>query len=226
MAQYVHAPTKSFPHNGNDIGQHLRLKYLSTGKVDVAGAADVEVGTAWEPVIVSSGLPGTRQNVPVWLRTAEGTAKFVANGAIAVGALVYGAASGKVGTTVNGNLVGRNMETAATADGDVIEVERLPLGADGAANGNKIVVGEVTLDGSNPTPIVTGLSVVLGCQVTRKSAVAPALDPLLFSVDYGGGVTAGTVNVYAWKATASGDGTEIASANATAVLSYTAYGTP
>ena len=46
---------------------------------------------------------------------------MVANTAIASGALVYGAASGKISAVANENQVGIAMEAAA-ADGDVIEV--------------------------------------------------------------------------------------------------------
>lgn len=93
------------------------------------------------------------------------------------------------------------------------------------ASGYKIARGEVTLDGSNPTPIVTGLATVVACNVTRKATASPGLDPTNFTVDYGGGVTAGTANVYAWKPTATGDCTLIASTNSTAVLSWVAVGT-
>lgn len=94
----------------------------------------------------------------------------------------------------------------------------------GLAVGKKIAFGEVTLDGANPTPIVTGLAVVETCVVIAKRSTAPGLDPTHFTVDYGGGVAAGTVNVYAWKPTAANDGTLIASTNNSAVLSYIALG--
>lgn len=94
----------------------------------------------------------------------------------------------------------------------------------GVASGYKIARGEATLDGSNPTPIVTGLATVEACTATRKSATTPGDDPVAFTVDYGGGVTAGTVNLYAWK-TDGTDPTLIASTNNSAVVSWIAIGT-
>jgi hypothetical protein len=95
----------------------------------------------------------------------------------------------------------------------------------GVAAGYKVARGEVTLDGTNPTPIVTGLATVVACAVTDKRATAPGLDPTHFTVDYGGGVTAGTVNLYAWKPTGSGDATLIASTDNDDVVSWIAIGT-
>lgn len=94
----------------------------------------------------------------------------------------------------------------------------------GVAAGYKIARGEATLDGTNPTPITTGLATVVACTVTRKSAVAPGDDPVDFSVDYAGAVTAGVVNLYAWKHDGT-DPTLVASTNAAAVVSWIAIGT-
>jgi hypothetical protein len=96
--------------------------------------------------------------------------------------------------------------------------------AQGVVGGYLIARGEVTLDGSNPTTITTGLTTVVACVVVDKRATAPALDPIAFTVDYGGGVTAGTVDVYAWKATDSTHPTLIASTDADDVLSWIAVG--
>jgi hypothetical protein len=93
------------------------------------------------------------------------------------------------------------------------------------AAGYKIARGEVTLDGSNPTPITTGLATVVACTVSLKSSSAPGDDPSWLSVDYGGGVTAGAVNLYAWKNTGGTDPTLVASTNSSAVVSWIAVGT-
>lgn len=95
----------------------------------------------------------------------------------------------------------------------------------GLADGYKVARGEVTLDGSNPTAIATGLATVVACTVTDKRATAPGLDPTHFTVDYGGGVAAGTVNLYAWKPTGAGDATLIASTDNDDVVSWIAVGT-
>jgi hypothetical protein len=52
---------------------------------------------------------------------SAGSCKLTASGAISANALVYKAASGKIGTTNTNRLVGIALE-AATADGDIIEV--------------------------------------------------------------------------------------------------------
>ena len=85
-----------------------------------------------------------------------------------------------------------------------------------------VVAGEVTLDGSNPTPVATGLSKVLGATASLKQATAPGDDPSWLSVDYSG--TDGTLNVYAWKNTGGTDPTLVASTNSTAVVSWVAWG--
>lgn len=93
------------------------------------------------------------------------------------------------------------------------------------AAGYKIARGEVTLDGSNPTPITTGLATVVAATATLKTAAAPGDDPSWLTVDYGGGVTAGELDIYAWKNTGGTDPTLVASTNSTAVVSWIAIGT-
>lgn len=71
----------------------------------------------------------------------------------------------------------------------------------------KIVAGEVALDGTNPTPIATGLTTVTGVALTLKGTAAPGLSTECLTYD----VSGGTVNVYAWKATSVSNPTLIAS---------------
>ena len=117
MSQYVETPTKTFTAAGA-LGQHLRV--ITSGALALAGAGDIELGTMEIPCLVAG--PAT-----VRLRTAQGTQKFVANGAITAGDLVYAAAAGKVGSSGT-VLIGEALETAS-GDGAVIEVLRgSPLG--------------------------------------------------------------------------------------------------
>lgn len=78
------------------------------------------------------------------------------------------------------------------------------------------------LDGANPTPIDLSayLSTVQGGVVSIRNAAAPALDPTMVTCNPSGA----TLNVYAWKPTASGDGTLIASTNNTIVVDFYAHG--
>lgn len=67
--------------------------------------------------------------------------------------------------------------------------------------------GEVVLDASNPTPIVTGLASISQVDVSLKGAAAPGLGTTTLTYD----VVGGTINVYAWKPTSVSNPTLIAS---------------
>lgn len=87
----------------------------------------------------------------------------------------------------------------------------------------RVARGTATLDGTNPTPVATGLTTIVAATATLKSTAAPGLDPTLITVGYSG--TDGTLNLYAWKPTGAGDATLIASTNATATVDWVASGT-
>lgn len=120
MSQYTEAGVKAFV-AGGALAQHLRVK-LSTGKLAVAGAADgdhVALGTIVQEAFADGEV------VPVRLRSAQGTFKAIAAGAIAVGAAVYSAADGKVNDVqAQGAFYVGNALEAASGDGSVIEVLR------------------------------------------------------------------------------------------------------
>lgn len=94
----------------------------------------------------------------------------------------------------------------------------------GVAAGYKIARGEATLDGSNPTSVATGLATVVAGGCAHKTAVAPGDDPVGFTVDYGGAVPAGQLDIHAWKHNGT-DPTLVASTNNSAVISWWAIGT-
>lgn len=116
MSQNVDGQTKTYAAD-EAIAINLRVKLDSDGKVTVAGLADKEIGTAVTPAFAAG------DNVTVRLRTAAGTHKMIAIEALAVGAVVYTEAAGKVQDTAASTSfqVGIALEAAA-ADGDVIEV--------------------------------------------------------------------------------------------------------
>lgn len=116
MSQYVERGHRTFT-SGSTLGRYLRVK-LSSGNVVVAVAADKELGVTSRPVL-TSGDP-----VDVLLCNAQGTTPMVANNAIAIGAIVYTAAAGKVSATSTSALAVGVALTASTADGDIIEVLR------------------------------------------------------------------------------------------------------
>jgi hypothetical protein len=96
------------------------------------------------------------------------------------------------------------------------------LAPNSAANELKVVSGEVTLDGSNPTPVDTGLRGIVSAVVIQKSTATPGDDPSGFTVNYG--PTSGVLDIYAWKNTGGTDPTLVASTNNAAVVSYMAVG--
>lgn len=118
MAQYVEGPKRSFPAGSTAIPQFSRV-ILSAGVLVEAGEGDVELGTVEYQQFATNFLV----DLPVRLRTAEGTAKMVAAGAITSGAAVYGAASGQVTATPNKNFIGFAL-CAASGANSVIEVQR------------------------------------------------------------------------------------------------------
>lgn len=117
MPGYVDTPTRTFT-AGAALGADLRV-VLSSGKLALAGINDVELGTMEAAVFADLDLASVRLN------TARGTSRFIAAAAIAVGADVYGAASGKVNDVGGGAYIGVAL-SAAAGDGEVIEVLRLP----------------------------------------------------------------------------------------------------
>lgn len=116
MAQYVEACTRTFT-AGGAIPMHARVK-LSSGVLALAGIADKELGTAEADAFAAGDV------IAVRLRTAYGTAKMIASAALAVGADCYTAASGKVGASASTAFLTGTAISAATANGDIIEVLR------------------------------------------------------------------------------------------------------
>ncbi len=70
----------------------------------------------------------------------------------------------------------------------------------GVAAGYKVARGEAALDGSNPTPVATGLATVVAFTATLKGTAAPGDSTSVLTADISGA----TVNVYAWKHTTGG----------------------
>lgn len=90
----------------------------------------------------------------------------------------------------------------------------------GTAAGFKIARGETALDGSNPTPVVTGLTTIVAAVVALKGTSAPGVGTSV--VTYG--TSGGTLNLYGWKPTSNADPTLIASTG-TETVGWIAIGT-
>lgn len=85
----------------------------------------------------------------------------------------------------------------------------------------RVAGGTIALDGSNPTPISTGLGEIIGASASLVGSTAPGVGTSIItcvpSVN-------GILNLYAWKVTGTGDATLIASTG-TETVAWTAIGT-
>jgi hypothetical protein len=117
-AQVITGATRTFT-AGATIAAFSRVN-LSSGELAVAGLDDAdEVGFVTEACVDGD-------SVAVVLRGAQGTVTAIAAGAIAVGATLYTAASGKVNDVAASTSYPRGIALeAAAADGDYIEI--LPI---------------------------------------------------------------------------------------------------
>lgn len=97
--------------------RRVKLKAATTTtppEVEYAGAGEAHIG-------VTEHWADSGDGVSVLLANASGSMEMTASGPVALGASIYGAASGKVDDTVSGSAIGTALE-AATADGDVVEI--------------------------------------------------------------------------------------------------------
>lgn len=77
----------------------------------------------------------------------------------------------------------------------------------GSATIMRTVAGIAALDGSNPTPVSSGLTTILACGATLSGTSAPGLGTSTLST----AISGTTINVYGWMPTGAGDTTLIAS---------------
>ncbi|HBE72471.1 MAG TPA: hypothetical protein DDW52_30425 [Planctomycetaceae bacterium] len=115
MSQYVGSGIKTYTADAA-IEQYLRVTYAASGNVELADATTPELGCAERPTFEQG------EDIPVRLRSAEGTCIMVADGAIALGGDVYAGADGKCSAA--GTVLLGSAESAVSADGDYIEVLR------------------------------------------------------------------------------------------------------
>ena len=209
MSQQVDTRCKAFI-CGAAIAQYLRVKF-SAGKMAAAGAADFSIGTLEEASFADLDVR------PVRLRSAMGTRKMVASGAITQGAPVYGAASGKISATVGPCPEGIALEAAA-ANGDVIEVLSIDTGV-------KSISGQLTTVTASDT-VVTGLNTVTA--VVASFDDNPGDNPMLVSATFGdqaGTPAAGSIIIKTWQNPTGTDPTPIAATTFSKKVNWIAYGT-
>jgi len=143
MAGIVEANCKTFT-AGGAIAQYLRVILGSGGTIAAASASEVETGVLEDAAFASGDIRQVR------LRTANGTMRMVANGAITLGADVYAAASGKIASS--GTVPCGTAMEAATTNGDVIEVLRQGLSGDLADDATGTTAASFTIDSDATTP--------------------------------------------------------------------------
>ncbi len=83
----------------------------------------------------------------------------------------------------------------------------------------RVMGGEVALDGSNATPVTTGLASIAAVVLTLKGSAAPGVGTTTLTYTTSGG----TISVYAWKPTSNADPTLVASTG-TETFSWVAIG--
>lgn len=136
-------------------------------------------------------------------------ARFRYGTSLTPGANYYlGATAGRIDTAAT---TGGAIPVARAINSTDIRILRNDEGAglavSGVANGYKVARGETALDGSNPTPVATGLTTVVAFVATLKGSVAPGVGTSSLTAVISGA----TANVYAWKVTSSSDTTLVAS---------------
>lgn len=154
----------------------------SKGEMSSTGVWTVTVpgGTVKGDALYVPGSPATESNAPVLTKTAAGNTLF-----------------GVALTDRSGGFSDVRLSDAAISGSSLT----------GVADGYKIARGEGTLDGSNPTPIATGLTTIVAFVATLKGTAAPGVGTSTLTADISGV----TGNVYAWKPTSSANPTLIAS---------------
>ena len=115
MSTFTNSSSRTFV-AAADIAIGIRVKLnANVNEVAIAGATEDYVGVTETPV--ASG-----RAVSVRLKNSGGTAHFIAGGAFAYGASVYGIAAGKVDDISSGNVLVGTALKAASSDGSIVEV--------------------------------------------------------------------------------------------------------
>jgi hypothetical protein len=101
--------------SSSGVAANVRVKLNSARKLEVAAAADREIG------VTDYKTKNGEEIVKVHLSNGSGSLEVVAGGAVSPGQIVKRSADGKVATNGAGSDFGIAFGSA-TADGDVIEV--------------------------------------------------------------------------------------------------------
>jgi len=90
-----------------------------------------------------------------------------------------------------------NEGTATSCDFNPLKPQGTGAGAVvGVGSGYKVARGEIALDGSNPTPVATGLTTIVSAIAVLKRTTALSSGTAFVTVDFTG--SDGTLNLYGW----------------------------
>lgn len=165
------------------ITAHARVKLRSGygDQVELAGAGEAHIGVAEYAV-------ADAEYVSVKLKNESGTVEVIAADSFSLGAVLYGAASGKVSDTSSGSAIGVALE-AATADGDIIEM--LPF------NVLSTTAGTVSVADANgftsTTTVEAALAEIYQTLLTAQGTITVPLAAI--TMEDGTGLTAQTSTV-------------------------------
>lgn len=127
MSQYVDTPTKAFTASAA-ISQYALVQVANTGKVSANGLATRPIGVAMQAAFADGDV------IAVKLLPGVGTFKGIAKEALAIAAVLYTEAAGKLQDTAEATSlpIGIALE-AATAENDIIEWMPLTYGGPAAS---------------------------------------------------------------------------------------------
>lgn len=195
---------------------------VTSGDFVVVGAI---CGFAATTALVGADVELQREGVFSGAAKATGTAWTKGD------VLYWDSSAKKFTKTATGNArVAAAAADAASGDatGSVLLDRMQPSGLNnpvaGLTAGSKLArsATAAALDGSNPTPIATGLATIVAAGVQLRGTAAPGDNTSVLTTDYTG--SDGTLNVYAWKNTGGTDPTLVASTG-TETFDWWAIGT-
>lgn len=182
--------------------------FFGVAQTDAASGDDVDIvreGVFTLPK--ATGAAWTKGDKLYWDSNASKFTK-TATGNLPAGVAAADAASG---------------DTTGSVSIEAVSPETILNAVAGAGAAYKIARGgAAALDGSNPTPIATGLSTIVAAFVQLRGTGAPGDNTSVLTTDFSG--SDGTLNVYAWKNTGGSDPTLVASTG-TETFDWMAIGT-
>jgi hypothetical protein len=146
--------TTFIAHETIPAGARVKLVSGSAMRVELADAADNEIGTAILFSGKSSYAPDTEVGVKLIYSDGTRTA-LAASGSVTAGGVVYRAADGKVSHT-GSDIFGYALEASA-ADGDPIEVLYAPAGADNTPADGSVTTTKLAADAVTVEKLATAL---------------------------------------------------------------------